>query len=324
MRRQLLVAIALLTVAAAPLAVAKPATTPEAAVPTVTVGYRKVEGERVMIPTNDGSGRLMAANVFRPAAPGPRPMIILNHGYAPSLKDRQDFGVPVFDSVTGYLVANGYVVVLPRRRGYAPDDTLLNETSDCRNIDFARDGIETARDIEATIAFMSDKPYVNKDHIIVMGHSGGGWGSLALASLNIKGVRAAINLSGGRRCHQDGSDDEKSFLADLSRQKLVEASAIYGKTSRVPTLWVYAANDRNRTPKQIAAMREAFDKAGGKSELVLLPAFGSDGHDTISRREIVTQWFPRVYTFLKDIEKEVKRNAPMAETTTSPANTLAR
>lgn len=323
MRSPFLLAIALLSVATAPLAVAAPTSAPEAA-PTVTVGYRKVEGERVMIPTNDGSGRLMAANVFRPVTPGPRPMIVLNHGYAPSPKDRQDFGVPVFDSITGYLVANGYVVVLPRRRGYAPGDTVLNETSDCRNIDFARDGIETARDVEATITFMSAQPYVNKDHIIVMGHSGGGWGSLALASLNIKGVRAAINLSGGRRCHQDGSDDEKSFLADLSRQKLIEASAIYGKTTRVPTLWIYAANDRNRTPKQIAAMRDAFETAGGKAEHLLLPPFGSDGHDTISRREIVTQWFPRVYTFLKDIERDVKRNGPMAETTSAPSTTLAR
>lgn len=323
MRHHLVFAVALLTVAAAPATIAATNSTPDA-VPTVTVGHRKVEGERVMIPANDGSGRLLDANVFRPVTPGPRPMIVLNHGYAPSQEDRRDFRVPVFDSLTGYLVANGYVVVLPRRRGYAPNDTVLNERSDCRNIDFARDGVETARDIEATIAFMSDKPYINKDHIIVMGHSGGGWGSLALASLNIKGVRAAINLSGGRRCHQDGSDDEKSFLADLSRQKLVEAAATYGKTSRIPTLWVYAANDRNRMPSQIAAMREAFEKAGGKAELLLLPAFGSDGHDTISRREIVTQWFPRLYTFLKDIEHDVKRNGPMAETTIPPASTLAR
>ncbi|KAB2849669.1 MAG: prolyl oligopeptidase family serine peptidase [Hyphomicrobiaceae bacterium] len=311
-----------LTLAQAPCAAAKAPPTPEQP-PTVTVGYRKVEGERVMIPTNDGSGRLLAANVFRPVTPGPRPMIILNHGYAPSPDERKDFAVPVFDAITGFLVANGYVVVLPRRRGYGPGDSVLNETSDCRNIDFARDGIETARDIEATLEFMSKQHYINKDHIVVMGHSGGGWGSLAIVSLNLKGVRAAINLSGGRRCHQDGSNDEKSFIADLSRQKLVEASAIYGTKSRVPTLWIYAANDRNRTPQQIAAMREAFEKAGGKAELLMLPPIGSDGHDTISRREIVTQWFPRVYTFLKEVEREAKRNNPLAETK-SPNTTLAR
>src|SRR5262249_60077040 len=59
-------------------------------------------------------------------------------------------------------------------------------------------GLETARDIWAVIDFMSKQPFVDGSRVIVVGHSAGGFGSLALASLNPPGVVAVINFAGGR------------------------------------------------------------------------------------------------------------------------------
>ena len=269
-------------------------------VATIRIGGNVITAERISIPAPDGSGRKIVANVFKPTVPGPRPLVVLNHGFTPDPQRRKTFDVPTFSSVTRYFLANNYVVALPRRRGYGPNDTVLNEASDCRAMDFSADGLETAKDIRATIEFLAKQPYVKANHIIVAGHSGGGWGSLAIASLNLPGVRGVINLSGGRRCFNDGPD-EKTFLVELTYQRLVEASARFGKASKVPTLWIYAENDRIFPGRQARAMHAAFLNAGGKGEILVIPPFRKDGHDIVSDSEAVAQWFPKVYSFLKEV-----------------------
>jgi pimeloyl-ACP methyl ester carboxylesterase len=266
----------------------------------IKIGTSVITAEQVSIPAPDGSGRRLLANVFKPTVSGPRPLIILNHGFTPDPTRRKDFDVPTFSSVTRYFLANNYVVALPRRRGYGPNDLVLNEASDCRAMDFSSDGLETARDIRAAIEFLSKQPYVKADHIIVAGHSGGGWGSLAIASLNLPGVRGVINLSGGRRCFNDGPD-EKTFLVELTYQRLVEASAKYGESAKVPTLWIYAENDRIFPGRQARAMHDAFLKAGGRGEILIIPPFRQDGHDIVSDSEAIAQWFPKVHSFLKEV-----------------------
>ena len=72
--------------------------------------------------------------------------------------------------------------------------------------------------------------------MIAVGHSAGGFASVALSADPPPGLVAAISFAGGRGSR---ADDEV-----CSEDALVKAFATFGKTSRIPLLWVYAANDR--------------------------------------------------------------------------------
>ena len=58
--------------------------------------------------------------------------------------------------------------------------------------------------------------------------------------------------------------------------KLVEETAAFGRTSRIPMLWIYAENDTYFGPELTKRMHEAFIAAGGKAEYHMLPPFESD------------------------------------------------
>jgi hypothetical protein len=79
--------------------------------------------------------------------------------------------------------------------------------------------------------------------------------------------------------------------------RLVAAFAAFGKTSRIPMLWVYADNDLFFGPQLAQQMHQAFAAAGGQAELVMHPAFGKDGHALFALG--IPLWAPRVDAFLK-------------------------
>lgn len=72
--------------------------------------------------------------------------------------------------------------------------------------------------------------------------------------------------------------------------------ADYGKTARVPMLWVYTENDLywgSELPKEWFS---SYKANGGVGEFVLFPPNGKDGHSLFSRAPDV--WRPRVAEFL--------------------------
>ncbi len=59
---------------------------------------------------------------------------------------------------------------------------------------------------------------------------------------------------------------------------LVGAYSAFGKTSRMPMLWVYAANDSFFRPDLARRMVDALHGRRRQMQLIDAPAFGSDGH----------------------------------------------
>jgi pimeloyl-ACP methyl ester carboxylesterase len=80
--------------------------------------------------------------------------------------------------------------------------------------------------------------------------------------------------------------------------KLVETTAEFGRTARIPTLWIYAENDTFFGPDLSKRMHEAYAGAGGNAEYHLLPAFGGDGHFLIGSADAIPLWAPLVSQFL--------------------------
>ena len=107
---------------------------------------------------------------------------------------------------------------------------------------------------------------------MVVGHSGGGWGAMALAGRNPGGVRALINFSGGHGS-QRGSPNGNCGPAPI-----VKGAGTLGKTARKPMLWLYVQNDFYIGPQLARQMHQAFEKSGGRARLDILPAYENEGH----------------------------------------------
>jgi pimeloyl-ACP methyl ester carboxylesterase len=142
---------------------------------------------------------------------------------------------------------------------------------------------------------MESEGMVTPGKTIIVGQSGGGWGAIAFSSLNPSSVRAIITFAAGRGGRVDGKPN-----TNCGPDKLVATAGDFGKTSRVPMLWIYSKNDTYFSPDLAKRMHEAFTTAGGNAELHILPPFGADGHFMIDAAEAVPLWSPLVSHFLEE------------------------
>jgi pimeloyl-ACP methyl ester carboxylesterase len=66
----------------------------------------------------------------------------------------------------------------------------------------------------------------------------------------------------------------------------------------VPTLWVYAENDTYFPPWLARQMCQAFQAAGGRAQMVMLPPFAEEGHFLFTAGRGLALWTPIVSRFL--------------------------
>jgi hypothetical protein len=71
----------------------------------------------------------------------------------------------------------------------------------------------------------------------------------------------------------------------------------YGKTAKVPMLWVYTENDMYFGPKYPKEWFDAYVSAGAPAQFVQFPPHGEDGHSLFTRFPDV--WKPKVLEFLE-------------------------
>ena len=164
----------------------------------------------------------------------------------------------------------------------------------CDNPNFRGPGLAIATLNEWVIENMQKKKQIAPGKVIVVGQSGGGWGSIALASRNPPSVGAIITFAAGRGGRVDGKPNN-----NCAPDKLVAETGEFGRTARVPMLWIYAENDTYFGPELTKRMHNAFTAAGGDAEYHLLPAFGDDGHFLIDSADGVPLWAPLVSQFLE-------------------------
>jgi dienelactone hydrolase len=253
-----------------------------------------------LVPSQD-SGTLMRTAVFRPAGPGPFPLVIINHGSIQNAETRANLGQPVFLAGSEFFVRRGYAVAVPQRPGHGETGGPYLEgnsgSGGCASADYRRSGLTTADSIAAAIAYFSAQPFVKRVPVLIVGQSAGGWGALALASRNPTDVRAIINFAGGRGGRVNDRPNN-----NCAPDKLIAAAAAFGSSARIPVLSIYTENDSYFAPSLSKEVNDAFAKAGGRVDYRLLPAFGRDGHNLFGSRDGVAIWTPIVDEFLKRIK----------------------
>jgi dienelactone hydrolase len=247
----------------------------------------------------------MLAYMVRPIGKGPFPLAVINHGVSLDPKERSYFPIIEFRDAAVWLAKQGYVVVAPVRPGYGaaaieiPERGLFglffSGAGDCSDANFRDAGLAIASLDMWVVDYMSTQPFIKRDGVIVAGQSGGGWGAIALASQNPSSVRAIIGFEAGRGGHFNGKPNN-----NCAPDNLVEAAAQFGRTARIPTLWIYVHNDSYFGPELSTRMASAYRAAGGNVEYHLLPDFGQDGHFMIDSGDAVRIWAPIVSEFLKN------------------------
>jgi dienelactone hydrolase len=248
-------------------------------------------GELWLIPS-PVQGLLMRATLYRPQGAGPFPLAVINHGSEQDANARAVAPLPSFPAATSWFLAHGYAVLIPERPGHGKTGgRYLEDQGRCEAADYVGSGYATADSIAAAIAYMKVSPAIRPTGIVVVGNSAGAWGAIAFGARQPQGVRAIIDFAGGRGGHNNGRP-----LSNCSPDRLVAAAGTFGKTSRIPTLWLYAANDTYFPPDLSGRMADAFRAAGGNVDYHLLPAIPGEGHALIANP---AAWSQVVEAFLK-------------------------
>jgi dienelactone hydrolase len=131
--------------------------------------------------------------------------------------------------------------------------------------------------------------------MVLVGASVGGLASIASAATNPDGVIGYINFSGGT-----GGDGHRAPEHSCGSEDMQALMAVYGKTTRVPNLWLYAQNDMYWGAEWPRAWNRAYVAGGSPSEFVLTDAVpNADGHQLLGRGSRL--WMPPVDRFLTDL-----------------------
>ncbi|GAB3628453.1 dipeptidyl aminopeptidase [Pandoraea terrae] len=227
----------------------------------------------------------LETTIFKPSGNGPFPLIVFNHGKEHGDPREQARSRPL--AFAREFVRRGYVVVAPNRRGFARSGgTYVDNTCDV-----ATNGLAQARDVAATVAYMSRQPYVDTAHIVVAGVSHGGLTTIAYGQTPQPGVRGLLNFAGGLRqaaC--------VNWQTDLSH-----AFGAYGAKVRVPSLWLYGDNDSFWSPQLASRMYDAFVRHGGHAKFVDIGRYKDDAHRIVADRDGVPVWWPSAAAFLAQV-----------------------
>ena len=243
----------------------------------------------VWVPMSVMGGEVrLQTTVYRPDGPGPFPLVIISHGVPfektleSEIRSRHRYCLQ-----SEVFVKRGFAVAIPMRRGYGKSSGGKNEAT----VNIAAFGLEDARDIQATINFLSRDPSIDGKRVVLVGQSGGGLASLAHGSLGNPDVKGIINFAGGLK---------RTSVATWEFD-MAQAFGMYAKTTKVPSLWFYTENDSYFSPTTARGAYEAYTKSGGQARYIALPAFKKDGHGLFADLEGRAIWVGEVDKFLTQI-----------------------
>jgi dienelactone hydrolase len=246
--------------------------------------------EELRLPMSEAGSRGLEALLVKPDGPGRFPLVVISHGSPRKPEDRPNMTPWSSYPMAVEFARRGFAAAVFMRRGYGTSGGHDAErTQSCNNPDYVASGRATAHDIKTAIKDLSSRPDIDGTRVIAVGRSAGGFGTVALTADPPPGLIAAISFAGGR-----GS---KADFVVCNEERLVAAFRTFGKTSRVPMLWVYSENDHYFAPQLAEQFHRAFEGAGGNVTFVKKEAFGKDGHQLFSLNG-TAQWAPPVDDFL--------------------------
>jgi dienelactone hydrolase len=250
----------------------------KAALAQPALGAQGAEGEPYrlqpwLVPSPDPA-TMSRAVLFRPPGEGPFPLAVIAHASTQNVLRRAQMPRPEYRALAGWLVARGFAVLVPERLGHgATGGNYLEDQGGCDEADYAKSGRVTADEIAVAAGLLRQQPFIRPDGMVVIGHSAGAWGALALAGEDPKTIAAIVVFAPGRGGHANDMPNRV-----CAPHTLTAAAGAFGKTARVKVTWLVAANDSYFSPAFSRQLADAFRAGGGKVDFQVLPAHGGEGH----------------------------------------------
>jgi len=214
------------------------------------------------------------ALLFRPLGEGPFRLAVIAHASTQNVLRRAQMPQPEYRALVAWLVARGFAALVPERLGHgATGGRYLENQGGCDEADYSRSGRATADAIALALDYLRKQSFIRQDGAVVLGHSAGAWGALALAGENPQGVSNIIAFAPGRGGH--ANDFPNRVCAPHT---LLASAAEFGSNARVPVTWLVAANDSYFSPELSRQLADAFRGGGGKVDFRVLAPSGSEGH----------------------------------------------
>jgi dienelactone hydrolase len=260
----------------------------------------------ILIPAGTERQAMMETTVFQPNGAGPFPLLIINHGKDPGAPSKQPRDR--FYHMAHAFVERGYAVMVPMRQGFANSTGRYSD----HGCDMTANGYSQASDILDALNYAREQPWVDPQHIVVAGQSYGGLATVALGTQALPGVRGLLNFAGGLR---DAGCDWQG--------ELLSAYANYGANARIPSLWMYGANDSLFGPELATRMHDAYALAGGQGKLVEYGAFKRDAHGMLASRDGEKIWLSETEQFLKEVGMPTRVLYNVPEPPQPPKTTFA-
>ena len=223
--------------------------------------------------------RTMFVTMVRTRGARKRPFLVLLHGRPGTPAGRKRMGRVEFPGNAAWFAERGFAVLVPTRVGYGvtggPD---VEATGPCIFKDYARGMRAAVDETQQLLRAAADWPQVDARRGLIIGDSFGGIAAIAAAAARLPGVLGVVNFSGG-----DGGDLVHHIDHPCRADQMASTVAAYGRRDRVPTLWLYSANDRYWGPKDPRRWFAAFRAAGGRGRFIELPADKNNGHFIFNR-----------------------------------------
>jgi len=242
-------------------------------------------------------GNQLEATLLLPEArsfgEGPYPVMVWSHGDIEPDHSAMQYKSRIREMpVMREFLQMGVAVLIPARRGVGLSQGSYPRNFSTTDADTTYKARVHAEDILPAIAWLKTRPMLDTSRLILAGQSAGGYTTMYLASQNLPGLIGAVDFSGGR------TQMTQSFTPNYLNRMMVSGFAEFGKTTRVPTLWIFTENDSRYSAETIRASYEAFQAAGGKGRLQLSPPIEGDGHLVYLKPEL---WRAALKEYLGEI-----------------------
>lgn len=248
-----------------------------------------------MVPVDiEGEHVKLAVRVSTPSGAGPFPTLIFHHGSSGGGTDPSTFATPFYPTpLVDWFTARGWAVVLPSRRGRGGSEGLYDEGFGqdrtkgytCDKESLMAGAMRGLRDIEAITDAIMAFPFVDRQRVVVGGHSRGGTLAMLWATRHPKRARAVLNFSGGWRstsCSTATAVNQALFDTDPQRTP--------------PSLWIYGEDDPLFPMSHSRANYAAFKALGGDATFIaFVPPDGANGHQIV---DFPSLWGDAVSAFL--------------------------
>jgi dienelactone hydrolase len=242
----------------------------------------------VTITVPDMGTLLLDGMVTRPDRPGRFPVALISHGTSSLWAERKDEYSAGYSNVAIALAQRGWAVITVVRPGYGHSaGSYMEDIGPCEDRDFVGAGHRIGNLVMTILQAASHQSWADDQHVLLVGHSGGGFASIGAAASNPPGIVGVISFAGG-----DGAPIHGTFCQP---ERLVQAMGVFGKTTHIPSLWIYSANDTLFPPQLANSMFQAYQRAGAPATMVAGAAYKSEGHDMVDSNE---RWQRDVDQFL--------------------------